>query len=72
MTKLRDPSEFSIDEIASIGLEAGKEAREKALDAGFEVRSTDNEGRKVLDKKRSDGSIERVIQQESQPNDRQA
>lgn len=61
MIKLRDPSDFSIDEIADIALEAGLEARQQSLDAGCEVVSEDSQGRTVIDKKLSNGTIERTI-----------
>jgi hypothetical protein len=66
---LRSFSDVSTSEIADFALKAGKEAREKALNAGLEVRCTDDQGRKVIDKKLPDGSIKTTIQDESKNND---
>lgn len=66
---LRSFSDVSTSEIAELALNAGKEAREKALDAGLEVRYTDELGRKVIDKKLPDGTIKTTILDESKSND---
>ena len=69
---LRTLSDISTKELSNFALQAGKDARERALDAGLEVRCTDNQGRKVVDKKMPDGTIKTVIQDESGNNDKQA
>ncbi|MCB1615255.1 MAG: hypothetical protein KDI30_04500 [Pseudomonadales bacterium] len=66
---LRSFSDVSTSEIAELALNAGKEAREKALDAGLEVRCTDEQGRKVIDKKLPDGTIKTTILDESKSDD---
>lgn len=57
MTKKRDYSEFSLDEIEELARKSGLEARQESLDAGIEVMSQDEEGNLILEKKSEDGSI---------------
>lgn len=57
MTKKRDYSEFSVEEIEELAKKSGLDARQESLDAGIEVMSQDEEGNLILEKKSKDGRI---------------
>lgn len=50
-------SEISIGDMTRIASEAGKEARQKALDEGLEVASGDYKGNIIIDNKDENGEI---------------
>ncbi|GLS25508.1 hypothetical protein [Marinibactrum halimedae] len=55
--RLRSLDEASTSDIASMALDAGKNARQKALDADLEVTYIDDDGNIAIDKKMPDGTI---------------
>lgn len=67
--KLRQLSDTPTNEIAESAFEAGKKARDKALNSGLEVTYIDDQGRKAIDKKLPDGTIKTIIQEQSKSND---
>ncbi|WP_020406604.1 hypothetical protein [Hahella ganghwensis] len=70
--ELRSFDDVSVDEIAELALQAGKQARDRALNAGLEVCRIDEQGRTVIDKKLPDGTIQTTIQEESKEDDQKA
>ncbi len=64
-TPLKSFANLSGQDIASAALTAGRNARNEALNAGLDVRSTDKQGNTVIDRKLPNGMIQSTIQEES-------
>ncbi len=62
---LKSFANLSGQDIAGAALTAGRSARNEALNAGLDVRSTDKQGHKVIDRKLPNGMIQTTIQEES-------
>ncbi|MGH1372866.1 MAG: hypothetical protein ACRBBW_12560 [Cellvibrionaceae bacterium] len=64
-TPLKSFASLSGQDIANAALTAGCNARNEALNAGLDVRSTDKQGNTVIDRKLPNGMIQTTIQDES-------
>lgn len=62
---LRSFSDLSGQDIVGAALTAGRNARNEALNAGLDVRSSDKQGNTVIDRKLPNGMIQTTIQEES-------